>query len=848
MPQPAHDIRLHHHAHPHAVEMMHACHRHPWRGSCAVVAAILLSLTPLHAQQAWEAAPPYGMNVNDICGTANGHILLAGQRVYRSIDTGRSWMVEPSLPSATRLFRMENGTLLAATSSGIRRSTSNGASWTVGTTPMPSVHSFVEVFGGLVVAAASNDSVYVTSDGGLSWTGVSSMGVHDLVSTSLTTFTGSPAAGRVILGATAGGYGVLRSSDVGLSWDPSGLTTTRINSLHATDAGVVYAAGAGIWKSTDGGGIWQRLDTGSTIYNAAYVIAVTDSLLIVCQKQDTDSRLHRTTDAGNTWSAVPFRVLEPSSSPGLNAWLESPQLLRRIFGRGFFGTNWNVYRTVNDGQTWTQLGNGVSELPIEDADIVPGKGWVLSIAPLQPRSFLFSQDEGRTWRGRGGRAQYLFPHATVFHQAIVADSGVFLAVEGWTNKVARSTNTGGDWSLHQYYSGDATTSFDSYLARIDNGHILLHGSHGMFLPGSPGISRSLTNGWTWTTWQPWSPWMQLLKVYPLVAGVLHATSRDSTGLWRSSDLGVTWSRRGLDTMIITSFISPSTSLFFAGTDGDGVYRSTTGGATWVQSTTGITNGKITSLLMATPTNLFAATAGAGVFRSVDSGRTWIPFNTGLDNLYVTVLALDSSRRLLAGTLGGMRRTVMMVPVELASFRARAGETAIHLRWSTTTETNNAGFEIERRIDDHGGWQRIAFIAGSGTSASGTEYGYDDPRTTLPAEAVRLRYRLRQIDHDGSVNHSPEVLVDLTRPARADIQLHPQPLPRQRRSIGLRLGDGLADATHLTLHDLLGRSVLQHRITPTASTIDLPLPALPPGVYRIIVHTPTRTASHPLILE
>ena len=150
-------------------------------------------------------------------------------------------------------------------------------------------------------------------------------------------------------------------------------------------------------------------------------------------------------------------------------------------------------------------------------------------------------------------------------------------------------------------------------------------------------------------------------------------------------------------MIVTSFISPSTSMFFAGTDGHGVYRSTTGGATWVQSTSGITNGKITSLLMATPTNLFAATEGAGVFRSNDSGRTWTPFNTGLDNLYVTVLALDSARRLLAGTLGGMRRTVMMVPVELTAFRAALGEHAVHLRWSTATETNNAGFEVERRI-------------------------------------------------------------------------------------------------------------------------------------------------------
>ncbi|HEY6437975.1 MAG TPA: S8 family serine peptidase, partial [Ignavibacteriaceae bacterium] len=55
--------------------------------------------------------------------------------------------------------------------------------------------------------------------------------------------------------------------------------------------------------------------------------------------------------------------------------------------------------------------------------------------------------------------------------------------------------------------------------------------------------------------------------------------------------------------------------------------------------------------------------------------------------------------------------VAMIPVELASFTAASNENSVTLNWSTATETNNAGFSIERKTPLDESWIAIGFIPG-----------------------------------------------------------------------------------------------------------------------------------------
>lgn len=90
--------------------------------------------------------------------------------------------------------------------------------------------------------------------------------------------------------------------------------------------------------------------------------------------------------------------------------------------------------------------------------------------------------------------------------------------------------------------------------------------------------------------------------------------------------------------------------------------------------------------------------------------------------------------------------VAVIPVELMSFNAQVVANSIILSWSTSTETNNRGFEIQRKLTSEGmDWVNLMFIKGSGTTTELQNYSYQDEN--LPTGTYS--YRLKQIDFDGT---------------------------------------------------------------------------------------------------
>ena len=85
-----------------------------------------------------------------------------------------------------------------------------------------------------------------------------------------------------------------------------------------------------------------------------------------------------------------------------------------------------------------------------------------------------------------------------------------------------------------------------------------------------------------------------------------------------------------------------------------------------------------------------------------------------------------------------------VPVELISFTAMSEGNQVRLSWTTVTETNNKGFEIERRLTE-GEWSTIGYVEGHGTITEPKEYTFNDKQ---PVRG-KSYYRLKQIDYDGT---------------------------------------------------------------------------------------------------
>ena len=107
-----------------------------------------------------------------------------------------------------------------------------------------------------------------------------------------------------------------------------------------------------------------------------------------------------------------------------------------------------------------------------------------------------------------------------------------------------------------------------------------------------------------------------------------------------------------------------------------------------------------------------------------------------------------------------------LPVELTSFIASATTEGVLLNWTTATEINNHGFEIERSSDGVE-FYTVAFVQGAGTSTERREYVYTDKVDYKGGEI--FYYRLKQIDLDGRVQYSDIVEIEFNVPK--DFVLH-----------------------------------------------------------------------------
>jgi hypothetical protein len=147
------------------------------------------------------------------------------------------------------------------------------------------------------------------------------------------------------------------------------------------------------------------------------------------------------------------------------------------------------------------------------------------------------------------------------------------------------------------------------------------------------------------------------------------------------------------------------------------------------------------------------------------------------NLYVTgafvgTLTLDSFQFTGAGNddIFYARLGNNPVPVELLSFSASINGRDIVLNWSTATETNNSGFEVQRSSDNVT-FEVIDFVAGKGTSTEKNSYSFSD-RDLNPANYY---YRLKQLDYDGTSSYSPVVEVNISVPSVFSLsQNYPNP--------------------------------------------------------------------------
>jgi ligand-binding sensor domain-containing protein len=328
-------------------------------------------------------------------------------------------------------------------------------------------------------------------------------------------------------------------------------------------------------------------------------------------------------------------------------WQKSPAAETEFVGwkliagpRGdlFAGTRGNgVWRTTNDGLTWTNSTFGMTDLYVNALAVDTNE---TVYAATQSQIFV-SKDSGKTWLASNLgfvtnwiNSLFVCPDGTIIGNA--RDTSVFLSENGGESWVTSNTEfpnaaivfaTGPDSMI---YAGAWPAD-----ANINS-------------PQTSGIYSSTNSGKDWTSLGFNHPVDAIAVSSP---GTIYAHT--DTGLFRSTDLGKSWVFLNSPPIpVVTNLAIDSIGTVFVGGWSMPLYCSYDSGETWTQVFSRVTNSKVISLTIDNSGVLFAGTEKNGVFVTSDRGNSW---TSALNGQTVTALATiydgkDSSIA-LAGTQG-----------------------------------------------------------------------------------------------------------------------------------------------------------------------------------------------------
>ena len=143
----------------------------------------------------------------------------------------------------------------------------------------------------------------------------------------------------------------------------------------------------------------------------------------------------------------------------------------------------------------------------------------------------------------------------------------------------------------------------------------------------------------------------------------------------------------------------------------------------------------------------------------------------------------------------------VVPVELTSFTGNYVGNTVQLKWSTATELNNKGFEVQRSIAGND-FITLGFVHGKGTTTESNSYSFIDK--AISANTI-YSYRLKQMDLDGSFHYSSVANLGRSLPVNFELsQNYPNPFnPSTKINVSLPINSNVS----LDVYNIVGEKVM-----------------------------------------
>ncbi len=548
--------------------------------------------------------------------------------VLKSTNGGASWQTtglnwtadQQRLVYKLLVDPIDQNKLYAATSNGFYKTTNGGTSWTQLVTTDFIDMEFDPSDNTVIYGGDTDGKVYKTINSGQNWTIVNN--VSGGRRTELAVTPNNPLVVYALVANTSNGLkGIYKSTDGGnsfslvfdsynlMGWDCSGGDTggqawyDLCIATDPNDENTVFVGGVNTWKSSDGGTTWSINNHWSSSCGGTATTVHADKHTLVYRGttselfEGNDGGVYKTTDNGNTWTHI-------------GNTLEISQMYRISTAQT---STTDVIAGLQDNGTKALMPSGWD-------DVIGGDGMECIIDftddDVQYGS-LYYGDIIRTYNkwnnstpisgGISGSGAWVTPytldpnnHETLF----VGFSDVW-----------KSTDQGNNWTQISTFGG---YNLQSLTVAPSNSDYIYAATYGV-------LYRTTNGGNTWST----------------ITGSLPTASADITYIWVSND--------NPDRVWVS----------MSGFNSLGVYETNNGGSTWTNISAGLPQLPINSIIQnkqnTTETELYAAT-DVGVYLKLGTAN-WIPFFDGMPNVVVTELdiyyddANPENSLLRAGTFG-----------------------------------------------------------------------------------------------------------------------------------------------------------------------------------------------------